>query len=77
MLLLGAGDASLSAFRLRPGAVGGVSATAWPEHGGTAVGAALRAAGELNAASPSPNPNPNLNPNPNPNPTPNPTNQAS
>ena len=27
-----------------------MAATAWPEHGGTAVGAALHAAGELNAA---------------------------
>ena len=27
-----------------------MAVTAWPEHGGTAVGAALHAAGELNAA---------------------------
>ena len=48
--LLLAGDGSLTAFRLHPGAEGGLAATPWPEHGGTAVGVALRTAGELNAA---------------------------
>ena len=38
VLLVGAGDGSLSAFRLRADPDGRVAASAWPEHGGTAVG---------------------------------------
>ena len=38
VLLVGAGDGSLSAFRLHADAEGQVAASAWPDHGGTAVG---------------------------------------
>ena len=53
--MLRAGDGSLSAFRLHSpttmaGSRGAVTAAAWPDHGGAAVGAALSAAGERDAA---------------------------
>ena len=56
MLLLGAGDASLTAVRLRRGGnsdgddTADVTTELWAAHGATAVGAALRAAAERNAA---------------------------